>query len=180
MRRPSLVAGLALGALAGIAWGAIARVFMRLISTEPSFSWAGTLGIVGLGVVFFGLVGLVAAARSQGRRRRWRLVALPGLILFAGQGLVFLPGAVLVAAGLAARAAWQRAALLVTGLAGTYWGLTLLDDEQFLQPRTQSLGFLLATVCTALLGVGLHVWLRRWPAPQPVAETVPSPAAYAR
>ena len=155
------------------------RVFMRLVSTEPSFSWAGTLGIVGLGVVFFGLVGLVAAARAQGRSRWWRLAALPGLIMFAGQGLVFLPGALLVAAGLAARATWQRAVLLVTGLAGTYWGLTLLDDEQFLQPRTQSLGFLLATVCTAMLGAGVSLWLRRWPTAQEAADPAPSPAAYA-
>jgi hypothetical protein len=175
------LAGRALaGVLVGVVWGALARLFMRLVSTEPDFSWAGTLVIIGLGVIFWGAVGLVSGARSTGRSRWWRLAGVPALLIFVGQGLVFVPGAALVACGLAVRSAWQRAVLLVAGLAGTYWLMTLLDDEQFLQPRTQSLGFVLVVVCTGMLGFGLHELLRRWSAPTEAAATTPSPAAYAR
>lgn len=179
-----MIRGLGRGALLGVAvgvvWGVLARVFMRLLSTEPDFSWAGTLVIVALGVVFWGAVGVVAAARVGRRSRWWRLAGMPALLLFAGQGLVFVPGAALVATGLALRTTWQRAALVVAGLGGTYWLLTLLDDEQFLQPRTQSLGFVLATVCTGMLGFGLHELLRRWPRTHDAEAAAPSPAAYAR
>lgn len=157
-----MLGGLARGVVVGLGWGVLARLFMRLVSTEPAFSWAGTLMIVALGVVFWGLVSLVAAARSQGRSRWWRLAGLPSLILFVGQGIVFLPGALLVAAGLAVRTAWQRAALVVSGLGGTYWLLTVVDDERFLAPRTQALGYAIAAICAGMLGVGLYQWLRRW------------------
>jgi hypothetical protein len=175
-----MLRGLGRGVLIGIVWGVLARLFMRLITTVPEFSWGGTLFIVGLSVVFWGAVGLVRAARTGGRSRWWRLAGLPAGLLFASLGLLLLPGAALVAAGLAVRAAGLRAVLLVSGLAGTYWLLTLLDDERILQPRTQSLGFILAVVCSGMLGVGLHELLRRWPAPAEAVATAPSPAAYAR
>jgi len=38
---------LLLGALCGAAWGVAARVWMRLITTTPEFTWSGTLSIVG-------------------------------------------------------------------------------------------------------------------------------------
>lgn len=176
--RGGLGRGVLVGVVAGVAWGVLARVFMRLVSTEPAFSWVGTIGIVGVGVVFWASVGLVAAARASGRSRWWRLAGVPALLLFAGQGLVFLPGAALVATGLALRATWQRAVLVGAGLGGTYWLLTLLDDEQFLQPRTQSLGFVLAAACTGMLGVGLRQLVRRWHAPERAGTPEPSPAAY--
>lgn len=160
----TLLAGLGRGVAIGLAWGVVARVFMRLLSTEPSFSWAGTIGIVGFACVFWGLVGLVAAARSAGRSRWWRVAPLPGLILFAGPGMVLLPGAVVVALGLAVRRAALRWTLAALGGAGTYWLLTVLDDDRFLAPRTQSLGLLLASVSVVWLGVGVHAWWRRWPA----------------
>ena len=43
-------AGLALGA----GWGVLARVWLRMISTNPEFSWSGTLLIIG----FSALAGL--------------------------------------------------------------------------------------------------------------------------
>ena len=66
-----LVAGLA----GGLAWGVIARVWMRFISTDPQFTWSGTLFIV----IGFGLAGLAQSAAFLGRRahlRRPKMTAL--------------------------------------------------------------------------------------------------------
>ena len=45
-----------LGFLLGFAWGVVARVWMRLITTAPEFSWVGTRGIIGTA----GFAGLIA------------------------------------------------------------------------------------------------------------------------
>ncbi len=160
----ALLGGLGRGLAVGLAWGVLARVFMRLVSTEPSFSWAGTIAILGFAGVFWGLVGLVVAARSAGRRPWWRLAPIPGLILFAGPGMVLLPGAVVAAVGLALRRQVLRLSVLALGGAGTFWLLTVLDDDRFLAPRTQTLGHLLVAVSVVWLGAGFHAWWRRWPA----------------
>jgi hypothetical protein len=83
-----------LGFLLGVAWGVAARVWMRLISTSPEFSWFGTLWIIGT-AGFAGLMfGLVHAARTRGGSRWWRLLALGALVAFQGQGLVLLPAVI--------------------------------------------------------------------------------------
>lgn len=46
-----------LGFLGGILLGVIARLWMRWISTDPEFSWGGTLGII----IGFGIFGMVQA-----------------------------------------------------------------------------------------------------------------------
>ena len=81
----------ATGLLLGVAWAVAARVWMRLISTEPSFTWAGTLIILAMAGVAGLLLGLVHAARQRGRSRWWRLLALPLLMIFGGAGLPLLP-----------------------------------------------------------------------------------------
>lgn len=55
------------GLVGGLAWGAFARVWMRFISTDPEFSWSGTLFIV----VGFGIAGLAQAGAYLARRRGW-------------------------------------------------------------------------------------------------------------
>ena len=94
---------LAAGMLGGALWGVVARVFMRLLSDDPQFSWEGTLGIVGVAALAGASVGLVHAARVTGRSRWWRLAALPGLLLFAGPGSLLLPTTVGMAAVLRGR-----------------------------------------------------------------------------
>ena len=59
----------ALGALSGAGWGVLARIWMRLISTDPEFSWTGTLLIIGFAALLGGGVGLAAGARLAGRSR---------------------------------------------------------------------------------------------------------------
>jgi hypothetical protein len=63
------------GLLGGLAWGIYARVWMRSISTDPEFSWTGTLFIV----IGFGIAGLGQSGAYLGRRaglRRGRMTAL--------------------------------------------------------------------------------------------------------
>jgi hypothetical protein len=83
-----------LGFLLGVAWGVVARVWMRLITTAPEFSWVGTLGIIGT-AGFAGLIfGLVHAARTRGGSRWWRLLALGALVAFHGLGFLLLPAVI--------------------------------------------------------------------------------------
>ena len=103
------------GALAGLAWGLLARLFMRLIATTPEFTWGGTLSILGLST----LLGHRAGSRrgrssGAGRSRWWRLAPVPGLVLFMSPGMMLVPGAVLVALALAVR---SRVATLLLLLA---------------------------------------------------------------
>src|SRR5689334_14985007 len=97
------------GAALGAAWGVLARAWMRLVSTSPEFSWAGSLAIVALAAVFGAGVGLsTSARRSRGWRRWLRLAVLPGMVLFAGQGLPLLPAFALAGPLLARRSALAK------------------------------------------------------------------------
>ena len=69
----------------------LARVWMRLITTEPEFSWAGTLAIIGLAAVLGCGVGLVAESRRAGRSLWWTLAVVPGLALFLSPGMLLAP-----------------------------------------------------------------------------------------
>jgi len=63
------------GLLGGLLWGIDARVWMRYISTDPEFTWSGTLFIV----IGFGIAGLAQAGAYLGRRaglRRSRMTVL--------------------------------------------------------------------------------------------------------
>ncbi len=99
----AVLRGSAAGLAFGLTWGVAARVWMRLVSTEPEFTWAGTLAIVGLAALLGTLVGLVTAALRQGRSGWWRLAVVPGLILFLSPGMVLLPGAVVGGVAMARR-----------------------------------------------------------------------------
>jgi hypothetical protein len=90
----------AIGILLGSMWMIAARVWMRLISTEPEFTWSGTLRIVGAAAVIGTALGVVQAARRRGASPRWRMLALVGLVIFNSQGAVLLPAAVLGGWGL--------------------------------------------------------------------------------
>lgn len=95
----TLFIGTALGAL----WGTVARIWMRMISDHPEFTWTGTLMIVGFSA-WLGLgVGVVYGTRGRGRLRWLRLLGIPGLALFASPGMAFAP------AFLLGSAMWNRA-----------------------------------------------------------------------
>lgn len=105
------------GTLAGTALGAIARLWMRLISDVPEFTWSGTIFIVA-GFTIFGFAQSVAAlARRRGWRpwlaRAVRCVGVVGMLpLFVGAGAPMMP--TVVGGGLAAwRHDWPKAARVV-------------------------------------------------------------------
>jgi hypothetical protein len=93
------------GALCGVA----ARAWMRLISSDPEFTWAGTLSIVALFAVVGTAQGCAVAVRSRSRwvRAPVRVAAgLFALLLGVGPGMLLLP--LLVCAPLAiARTRWH-------------------------------------------------------------------------
>lgn len=171
------------GALAGVAWGLLARSFMRLFATDPEFTWSGTLAIVGFSAAFWSGVALVGQARREGRSAWWRLAPVPGLVLFMGPGMLLLPGA----AGTALwRASRRRPLGLVALLAGIGGMLALLrtDATVDLASAGPLAGTVLLVVATALVGLAFHTWWRRW-TPRPSATAAggersrgASPAAY--
>lgn len=119
--------GLALGAV----WGVAARGWMRLVSTSPEFSWAGTLAIVGAASVFGMLAAWSWRARHATGRRRWlRLVALPCLLLFAGQGAPFAPAFLLAGPLLRRRGVLPRVVTVaaIAGPAVLLWQTERLDE----------------------------------------------------
>ena len=79
------------GFVLGAAWGAAARIWMRLISNDPEFSWSGTIAILVLAGIAGLSLGLIHGSRAQGRSRWWLLAVVMVLPLFASPGLPFLP-----------------------------------------------------------------------------------------
>lgn len=109
---------LAFGA-GGFVWGVVARLWMRVISGDPEFSWSGTLFIIGLFTVVGGAQGLALAVR----RRRWprwaqTIVRIPttgvAVLLGAAAGIVMLPALVTGSLGLG-RTDWPRAVRVALG-----------------------------------------------------------------
>jgi hypothetical protein len=152
--------GLALGAV----WGVAARVWMRLVSTTPEFSWAGTLGIVAFAAVFGMLTGLSWRARHATGGRRWlRLVAVPCLLLFAGQGAPFAPAFLVAGPLLRRRSALARAlvAVVVVGPAVLLWWTDRLDEFTMLSiPMRVQVSMLVGMpVLAAALAVAGHLVL---------------------
>ncbi len=109
--------GAAAGALLGAGWGCLARVWMRTVSTDPGFTWSGTLFIVGAMAVAGLLVGVVRALRLAGAPSACKAILIPTVLAFAGAGLLLLPGALVGGWGLAGRGpVWLRRAAVVVAV----------------------------------------------------------------
>jgi len=67
---------------------------MRLIATEPDFTWSGTGFILGAFTLASLGIGAAAAARHGGRSRRWRLTVLLAIPLFLSPGMILVPALV--------------------------------------------------------------------------------------
>lgn len=158
-----LLLGAGRGAVLGLAWGLSARIWMRAITDAPGFSWTGTLMILGL-ATWLGLgSGLLAAARRGGRKPWWALLGAPGLLLFAGPGMVMLPAALFGGLAFSARAhAWRLVGWLAIATPATLI-VALSGDE----PVTDDLllfaigGGVLLSIGLALLGAPLWAGRRR-------------------
>ena len=91
---------IALGFFVGITVGVVARAWMRWISTEPEFSWAGTIFIVIAFTIFFTVQSIVTVFRRRVRSRTaTTLVRIFGVIfslqLFFAAGAVMFPTVVI-------------------------------------------------------------------------------------
>src|SRR5262245_32684167 len=89
--QPSIVRFAALGAALGLAWRAIARGWMRLISEQPEFTWSGTGYILGAATLLGLILGAAEAARRRGSRGAWRAAAAAFALLGVGAGVITLP-----------------------------------------------------------------------------------------
>lgn len=105
------------GASVGLLWGAAMRAWMRFISPNPEFSWAGTLFILGASVIAGTLLGVAWWRRRAGGVGWWRLSALSLVLLGAG-GAVMWPSVILGAIGFARpHPRWLRPMLLLAAAA---------------------------------------------------------------
>jgi hypothetical protein len=130
--RRDLVRSMVLGLALGAGYAACLRAWMRLVSTDPEFSWAGTGYILGVFAVLGAMAGLVTAGRRRGWRRRLIGARAAGIVLslgcFVAAGSFMLPTIVPAALGWA-RSDWPRAAraalLAFGGVAAVFVVLTL-------------------------------------------------------
>lgn len=159
----------------GLVWGIVARVWMRLISTDPEFSWSGTGMILGATAVGGLVLGLLYGVRRAGRTRWWRLLAVVWLFILAGAGMPFLP-AFLLGGLIWRRPNWARAVGVAAILAGET-GLWMAMREEILpiDPLRLYGGFLLLSVALTAGSAELH---RLRPAVHPDSLlTIQSPSA---
>lgn len=100
-----------IGGGVGLAWGIAMRAWMRFISSQPEFSWSGTLFILGAATITGTVLGLAWHRRATGGRGWWRLAILSLLLLGAG-GAVMWPAVILGAIALGRPwRTWTRVAL---------------------------------------------------------------------
>jgi hypothetical protein len=116
----------AIGTIGGCLWGITIRIWMRYISTDPEFSWEGTLFIVGASTFFGAAMGCAWWRRSAAGTGWWRLSGI-ALIALGGAGALMWPAVVLVGAALGIeRARWQRWAL---GFLGSLTQISVIRAE---------------------------------------------------
>ncbi len=94
-RRPQVWAALLGGAGLGCLWGIAARIWMRLIATQPEFTVEGTAIILIISTLFGTWAGLAFAARRRGWRRWGHYLPRSLAVLFfiplgMGGGLILM------------------------------------------------------------------------------------------
>ncbi|MFA5774289.1 MAG: hypothetical protein WC864_02810, partial [Ilumatobacteraceae bacterium] len=99
-------------AFGGIVLAVIARLWMRWISTDPEFSWAGTIGIIVVFILFFTGHSIVFLGRQRGWSRKWLTVArvfasIISLGMFGAAGASMFPTVLTASLGLG-RTDWPR------------------------------------------------------------------------
>ena len=100
----SRTGAIAQGAALGLAWGVIARLWMRFISTDPEFSVGGT-GYILLAPTIIGIA--MGVVRSSPRPTTSRFFgAASAILLGMGGGIVMLP-TVLLGALCVAKRRWK-------------------------------------------------------------------------
>ena len=159
MREPVFVKVVEAATL-GAALGVLARLWMRLLSDNPEFSWSGTITIVVAFTLFGAGAAVARLVRQRASRRRTitigRVVAgVLSLGLFGAAGAVMLP--TVVGASVAVhRTDWPRAARLVAAVVAMIVPALLLIDAaaRLLEPGV-ALGFALLALTYVLVVAAL-------------------------
>ena len=132
------------GAGLGILWGVAMRAWMRFISTNPEFSWSGTMFILGASAIAGGLLAFARHRRSMCGIGWWRATALSLMLLGAG-GAVMWPGVILGAIAIGRR--HIRWLAIVFGLSAALTQIPVLQDAIF---DNRQFGLLDQTMATVI------------------------------
>lgn len=110
----------------GVGLGVVLRIWMRLISDDPEFSWGGTIAIVTVFTLLGTNAGLVAYGRARGWRAGLVVARVVGCVLglgcFMAAGMVMFPAIIpgALAAGRRDWSRWVRGLLAGVCVAGTF------------------------------------------------------------
>jgi hypothetical protein len=171
--RPSRLRLALAGAALGLGWGVAARAWMRLITTDPGFSWSGTGYILGACTVIGLLLGAAEAGRRRGAMRWWRATGASALLLGVGAGIIVVPTALL--GGLAAgRRRWHPAVRAVLALAAAAPAVLVARDVWgTLPPLRGGLGVAVWAALAVTLVLGFSVPFQQPARPGPKAPSPP-------
>ena len=142
--------------------GVAARVWMRIISTDPQFTWGGSLAIVLVATIPGIGMGVVLATRRW--RRTARAVGVVTVLpLGIGIGIVMLPTIALGAVAMRQRCPRRRAVIggLAVLSAGFLVGLALLDE---------------LSATRAAVGFAVYLGLMAWMSAMLAVRTTPRAA----
>lgn len=144
----------AFGVGLGILWGIAMRAWMRFISTDPEFSWAGTIFILGASAIAGGLLAFSRHRRSLGGIGWWRSSFVALMLLGAG-GAVMWPTVILGAIAIGRR--HLRWIALTFGIGAAIAQIPVLQDAIFDNDRLDGLEQAIATVIYLPL-LSAEVW----------------------
>jgi hypothetical protein len=152
-----------IGLAAGLALGALARLWMRLLSDDPEFSWSGTLFIT-FGFGFFGLLQTVPRAIRRRHDSGWRVGAarvvggVGMLPLFVAAGAVMLP--TVLAGGMATtRPNWRKLWIVIA------WVVAALPIVVIVVQSVDESGWTLGLGIAVTLIVITYALVVRWARP---------------
>ncbi len=153
---PALWIAIVSGAGLGLAWGIVARIWMRLIATNPEFSVPGTAAILLITTLFGACVGWAFAARRRGWPR-WQHYLPRSLVV-----ICFLPFGIAGGLPLMLTVLLLTLALTHTAVIGL-WVLALLAILIVVATDIELPA--LVAVIMPLAAVGFTAWkwlIRRW------------------
>ena len=115
----------------GLALGVLARVWMRLISDNPEFSWGGTVGVICV-FVLFALGTGISLMMSTGSRTKDRIGRSVGLLfllpLFGAAGAQMMPTVILGSLSLH-RTTWKSWIRVLFGLLALVLPVRVVLDQ---------------------------------------------------